>query len=90
MVTVPNCFPGTFRLIAGQEGKYFFRTAEEAATFARRAYAHYGPSTITSGRFPTSALPGGIEIAGEGTGYFLPGSLFPHGPVSILNWAPIP
>jgi hypothetical protein len=60
------------------EVKGFFASSEEAGAFAQRFYASTsgegGPFTLTSGVFPNSAIPEGINVTGEGTAYFLPRS----------------
>ena len=75
------------------EVKGCFGTPKEASTFAQKYVSTNpsgGPFTITSGQFPTPLLPKPISVAGEGNAYFLPGNLFPSGPVTVIPYAPVP
>lgn len=78
--------------LGGVEGKYFYRTAEQALKMAQRSYATYGPQTLTSMRLSAAALRNAgvwiADVAREGEVTFVPGSMFPLGPVQIWSFFP--
>jgi hypothetical protein len=82
---------GRYRVPAGTvEGKYFFRTREQAANFARmmgdQAY------TITSVRVSPAELARAqpVRPAREGPGYFFATPEVPSTAVTILNSSVVP
>jgi hypothetical protein len=76
-----------YRVPAGSsEGKYFYKSIEQARRFATvlaaRGYPGY---TVTSATFSAEALGAADEFwaDGEGVGLLLPEDVFPLGPVTI-------
>lgn len=65
---------GSYSLIPGLEGKYFFPTLEQATSLAGH-FAKLGQQTITSGTVARSLIPLNdiIAPAGEGVAFFLRG-----------------
>jgi hypothetical protein len=74
----------------GVEGKYFFRTPEQASNFARMMGDQ--PYTTTSVRVSPTELGRAIPInpAGEGPGYFFSTPNVPTGSVTIWNYSVVP
>ncbi len=71
---------GGYRNAPGLEGKYFFRTQEQAERYGQMMNKSPGfgsPNYLTSGRVPTSALGSaeGMEAGSEGAGLFFRGDL---------------
>jgi hypothetical protein len=78
---------GQFRTIAGQEGKYFFPTQQQAAAFDDIIS---GQAAVTSGRIDSSLLSGveQITISGEGAAWFIPEELLPYIDDIVIHGAP--
>ena len=78
---------GQFRTIAGQEGKYFFPTQQQAAAFDDIIS---GQAAVTSGRIDSSLLSGveQITISGEGVAWFIPEELLPYIDNIVIHGAP--
>ena len=78
---------GQFRTIAGQEGKYFFPTQQQAAAFDDIIS---GQAAVTSGRINLSLLSGveQITISGEGSAWFIPEELLPYIDDIVIHGAP--
>jgi hypothetical protein len=78
---------GQFRTIAGQEGKYFFPTRQQAAAFDDIIS---GQAAVTSGKINSSILSGveQITISGEGAAWFIPEELLPYIDDIVIHGAP--
>jgi hypothetical protein len=78
---------GQFRTIAGQEGKYFFPTHQQAAAFDDIIS---GQAAVTSGKINSSLLSGveQITISGEGAAWFIPEELLPYIDDIVIHGAP--
>jgi RHS repeat-associated protein len=73
---------GTYRVPpGGVEGKYFTSSQEQAQGFIDSGWA----TTLTSAEFPNSIVAASdpVSLGGEGSGYLVPATFFPFGPVSI-------
>lgn len=82
---------GRYRVAAGgTEGKYFFKTPEQASNFARMMGRE--PYTTTSIRVSPRELARGqlVNPAREGPGYFFSTPDVPSGPVTIFNLSVLP
>lgn len=82
---------GRFRVApGGTEGKYFFKTPEQASNFVRMMGDK--PYTTTSVRVSPAELGRGqaVNPAREGPGYFFSTPHVPGGPASILNFSVVP
>lgn len=71
---------GGYRNAPGLEGKYFFRTSQQAEQYGQmmnKAPGFGAPNYLTSGSVPTSALSSaeGMEAGSEGPGLFFRGDL---------------
>jgi hypothetical protein len=79
---------GTYQVAKGQEGKYFFQTAEDALDFGQRMFEKFpdhGPYTVTSTQVDRAVIQAseGVHAATEGHALFVPKSQLPLGPVKI-------
>jgi hypothetical protein len=80
---------GRYRVVpGGTEGKYFFKTAEQASNFGHMMGDQ--PYVTTSVRVSPAELGRGqaINPAGEGPGYFFSTPHVPAGPVTIIKGGP--
>jgi hypothetical protein len=74
----------------GVEGKYFFKTPQQASNFGKMMGD--GPYTTTSTSVTPTQLAAGqpIDPGTEGPGFFFPTPDVPSGPVNILNHSVLP
>lgn len=72
---------GTYAVPTGLAGKYFYPTQEQARAFVLAGWA----DAVTSAQFPADVLAEAdlLVLAGEGQAFYLPGTVFPHGPVTL-------
>jgi hypothetical protein len=86
---------GVYRLGEGSiEGKYFFESVSDAASFARKMFNLFpdeGVYTITSATVSALVLKPFVKlrIAGEGTVWVAPKSTLPFGPVDVWAYCPL-